>query len=83
MLRPDFEMDVPLMQDMRSDLGEVPGVVIRQVTQLVDAVASTTGLCYERENQFKISALPDGKTAARHHDETGRWRPSGTWPPCE
>ena len=36
-----------------------------------------TGCCYERENRYKLSAMPDGKRAAREHDAPGNWQPTG------
>ena len=69
-------MEVPLMQEMVTDMETVPGVVVRQVTQVMDAAAQMAGLPYEKENRYKISALPDGRRAARGHGEPGSWSPS-------
>ncbi len=76
-------MDVPLMQEMRTDLSDLSGVVVRQETQVLDAVAATAGWfglagsCYAPENTFKISALPDGRKVALHPDDAGAWAPTG------
>ncbi len=40
------------------------------------AVAQVSGCCYERENQYVVSAMPYGRHAARDPSEPGRWRPT-------
>lgn len=66
----------PLLQEMTTDLGQVRGVVVRQVTQFSEAILQTIGLPYEAKNKYQIAPLPDGKCAAREHDQADVWNPT-------
>eukprot|EP00889_Picochlorum_renovo_P003812 jgi/Picre1/30842/NNA_006202.t1 len=60
----DDPLQAPIMQEMATDFTEVEGVVVRQVTQYVDAVALAAGLAYEAKNKYQVAALPQGKVPA-------------------
>ena len=70
-------LDAPLQQTMATDLGSLPGVVIRQVTQVGECIAQGMGIPYEQENFYTVSELPAGVRAARVNNEPGRWQPTG------
>lgn len=71
------QMAAPLMQSMTADLEAIPGIVVRQETQMAEAVLQSIGVPYESKNKYKISELPAGKRVARDHDQDDVWNPTG------
>ena len=59
-----------------SSLSAVPGVVIRQKAQLMNAATAIAGLPFEAAYEFNVYALPLGHRAARTPCEAGAWEPS-------
>ncbi len=68
----DVEMNRPNMFSSQE------GVVVRQVTQLMESVAQTVGLPYEARNKYKVSFLPGGKNVAQTPKDPQRWQPTST-----
>ena len=53
------------LRGLSTDLTQLRGVVIRQETQVLQAIAQLINLPYEARNRYKISALPEGKRVGR------------------
>ncbi|EFJ45593.1 hypothetical protein VOLCADRAFT_105881 [Volvox carteri f. nagariensis] len=69
------QSEAPLLQAIE-DLDQLPGVVIKETTQVIDAVMASIGGAYEAANKYKVKALPADKRLATVHNEPGTWSPS-------
>ncbi|GLC44928.1 hypothetical protein PLESTB_001690400 [Pleodorina starrii] len=65
----------PMLQVME-DLDRLPGVVIKETTQVIDAVMAFVGGAYEAANKYTVRAMPADKRPATVHNEPGAWQPS-------
>ncbi|GLI64392.1 hypothetical protein VaNZ11_007658 [Volvox africanus] len=70
-----FVLAAPGMQLM-DNLEAVPGVVVKETTQVVDAVMAAVGGAYEAENKYYVRAMPPNVNPGREHGEAGAWRPT-------
>eukprot|EP00198_Chlamydomonas_reinhardtii_P002669 XP_001692005.1 predicted protein [Chlamydomonas reinhardtii] len=58
------------------NLEALPGVVIKETTQVVDAVMARVGGAYEAANKYHVRALPGHVRAATEPNQPGTWAPS-------
>jgi hypothetical protein len=65
-------MDVPLLQEMSTDLENVPGIVVRQHCQWPEVAAQAFGVPWGKTNKYTVSAIPD--TVA---GPVSNWQPTG------
>lgn len=70
---PVYTSPVPQVFD---NLEALPGVVVKEVTQILDAVMASVGGAYEAQNKYYVRALPLDVKIATTHDEPGAWRPN-------
>ncbi|PNH03986.1 hypothetical protein TSOC_009886 [Tetrabaena socialis] len=70
-------MDAPMVQTLGDHLDLIPGVVVKQTTQVVDAVMSVVHGAYEANSKFLVRALPADKRPATVHGDPGSWLPTG------
>ncbi|DBA05453.1 TPA: hypothetical protein N0F65_007615 [Lagenidium giganteum] len=75
--RPSLEpaMSVQYAQ-VPAKLVEVGGLVIRQKTQKLEALAQAVGLPYEASNEYTVSLLPTNKVVKNHPKDPDGWEPS-------
>jgi len=65
-----------MVQGHNINLESLPGVVVYQHSQWLEALAQAVGVPYEAVNKYKIAPLPPGKFAARDPEQFNRWQPS-------
>ncbi|GIL63950.1 hypothetical protein Vafri_17866 [Volvox africanus] len=64
--------EAPVPQDM-TVLERLPGVVIQEKTQGIDAIMAAFGLPSEKENVYLVKAMPENQRLATYHGEPGTW----------
>jgi len=63
--------------DINTQLQEAKGIVCRQRTQKLEAIAESLGLPFESKNEYSLSILPQDKGATNDPSDPARWQPTG------
>ncbi|KAG2442495.1 hypothetical protein HXX76_002581 [Chlamydomonas incerta] len=58
------------------NLEALPGVVIKETTQVLDAVVASIGGAYEAANKYHVRVLPSHVRPATEPNQPGTWAPS-------
>ncbi|GFR49804.1 hypothetical protein Agub_g11744 [Astrephomene gubernaculifera] len=66
----------PIQGVMPENLETYPGLVVKETTQVIDAIMASVGGAYEAANKYHVKAMPVDKRSGTDHDEPGAWLPS-------
>lgn len=67
---------IPIIQIM--DIERIPGLIVKQRSQVLVSVAETVGIPYEAINKFDVYLLPEGKKAMRKQNDPEGFTPNMT-----
>jgi hypothetical protein len=71
-----IEIDDGAPIDFLGKLASLPGVVVRQETQVADIVAQNFGMPYNAKNRYAVCPLPADKVVASSPEGTDHWKPT-------